>query len=75
MSKIAHSNQETPMQTKPNRLLFDFYLNLLAIKEQPWRSQNQRLYSETLYALAKTVQTDEETVRNICERMAAEDVA
>lgn len=61
------------MQNKPNRLLFDFYLSLLAIKEEPWRSQNQELYSHTLYALAKTVETDEETIRNICERMAAED--
>lgn len=61
------------MQTKPNRLLFDFYLSLLAVKDEAWRSQNYELYSATLYALAKTVQTDEETVRNICERMAAED--
>lgn len=61
------------MQNKPNRLLFDFYLSLLAIKEEPWRTQNQELYCSTLYALAKTVDTDEETIRNICERMAAED--
>lgn len=63
------------MHNKPNRLLFDFYLNLLAIKDEQWRSQNQALYSETLCALAKTVKTDEETVRNICERMAAEDAS
>jgi hypothetical protein len=61
------------MQTQPNRLLFDFYLSLLAIKQEPWRSQNQSLYNETLYALAKIIHTDMETIRNICERMAAED--
>lgn len=61
------------MQTNPNRLLFDFYLNLLAIKEEPWRSQNQELYAATLYAISKGVKTDAETVQDIFERMAAED--
>lgn len=61
------------MQTNPNRLSFDFYLSLLAIKEEPWRSQNQELYSATLYAIAKGIKTDQETVQNIFERMATED--
>lgn len=63
------------MRAKPNRLLFDFYLSLLAVKDEAWRSQNRELYSATLYALAKTVEADKETIRNICERMAAEDAA
>lgn len=61
------------MQTTPNRLLFDFYLNLLSIKEEPWRSQNQELYVATLCAIAKGIKTDAEEVQNIFERMARED--
>lgn len=61
------------MQQSPNRLLFDFYLSLLAIKEQPWRSQNQELYVATLNAIASGIKTDVETVQNIFERMVRED--
>jgi hypothetical protein len=57
------------------RLLFDFYLSLLAIKDNQWRMANNALYSETLRALAKMVETDIETIQNICERMAAEDAS
>jgi hypothetical protein len=63
------------VQQSPNRLLFDFYLSLLSIREEPWRSQNQELYHATLYAIAKGIQTDPETVQNIFERMAREDHA
>lgn len=63
------------MQQNPNRLLFDFYLGLLAVKKEPWRSQNQELYNATLYAIAKGIDTDVETVQNIFERMATEDAA
>ena len=61
------------MQTNPNRLLFDFYLSLLAIKEEPWRSQNEELYTATLYAISKTIKTDMHTVQCVFERMAKED--
>lgn len=63
------------MQTNPNRLLFDFYLSLLAIKDEPWRSDNQPLYHATLYAIAKGIKTDIVTVHGIFERMVAEDGA
>lgn len=61
------------LNQNPKRLLMDFYLNLLAIKEEPWRGQNQSLYSEVLYALASLLETDIEQVQNIFERMANED--
>jgi hypothetical protein len=63
------------MQTNPNRLLFDFYLSLLAIKQEPWRSENSDLYSAILYAIAKGIETDVGTVQGIFERMAGEDRA
>lgn len=62
------------MQTSPNRLLFDFYLSLLAIPvDSPFRLKKQELYSEVLYAIASELDADQETVQNIFERMAAED--
>jgi hypothetical protein len=63
------------VQPNPNRLLFDFYLSLLSIKHEPWRSQNGELYAATLHAIAKTIKTDQQEVQEIFERMAREDVA
>jgi hypothetical protein len=62
------------VQTSPNRMLFDFYLSLLAIpQDSPFRIKKQSLYSEVLYAVASELDADAETVQNIFERMAAED--
>ena len=63
------------MQTNPNRLLFDFYLSLLSIKEEPWRSQNKDLYEATLCAISRGIKTDVSTVEGILNRMAAEDAS
>lgn len=57
-------------------LLSDFYLNLLAIPvNDVFRISHQALYAQVCSALAIELETDAETVRNIFERMANEDIA
>lgn len=60
----------------PKLLLMDFYLKLLAIPyDNIFRIKHQALYSEVLYTLAKQLDTDQQTVQDIFERMAQEDEA
>lgn len=54
------------------QLLADFYLDLLALPLCDL-SLNQKLYSVVREALAKELDTDEDTIRRIFTRMAAED--
>ena len=55
------------------QLLADFYLNLLALPHDEWRARNRHLYAEVREALACELESDNETVQRIFERMAAED--
>jgi hypothetical protein len=56
------------------QLLADFYLDLLAIPAtDPFRITNQKLYYEVSSVLAYELDSDDETVQHIFERMAAED--
>lgn len=55
------------------QLLADFYLDLLALPHDAWRARNQKLYAETLYALANELYENVEDVQRIFERMAQED--
>lgn len=57
------------------QLLADFYLELLSIPmNDPFRSRHQELYGTLREVLAQELDCDSETVQNIFERMAAEDV-
>lgn len=55
------------------QILADFYLYLLTIPMGSFRIQHQKLYAEVRSALADELDTDEQTVQNIFERMAEED--
>lgn len=55
------------------QILADFYLELLAIPMGAFRIQHQKLYAEVRGALADELETDEQTIQNIFERMASED--
>ena len=55
------------------QLLADFYLELLAIKDQQFRHCNQHLYASVRDALVFELSSDAETVQTIFERMAKED--
>lgn len=55
-------------------LLADFYLALLSISANHiFRLENQKLYAEVRSVLAYELDSDNETVQRIFERMAAED--
>ncbi len=54
------------------QLLADFYLDLLALPLCAL-SLNQNLYSVVRQALAKELDTDEDTIKRIFTRMASED--
>lgn len=56
------------------QLLADFYLNLLALPNDIWRAKHQGLYALIANQLAIELESDPETVQNIFERMASEDV-
>ena len=56
------------------RLLSDFYLNLLSIPVNDiFRITHQALYANVRTALAVELETDDETIQSIFERMARED--
>jgi len=56
------------------QLLADFYLNLLTVPATDiFRLTHQSLYAQVRQALAIELQSDNETVQNIFERMASED--
>lgn len=55
------------------QLLADFYLELLKMPHDLWRSKNQALYAHIRDVLADELCSDSGTVQNIFERMAAED--
>ena len=55
------------------QLLADFYLALLAIQDNAFRSRNYKLYIATQQALANELDSDIDTVSRIFERMAVED--
>lgn len=56
------------------QLLADFYLALLAINPNDrFRIENQKLYAEIKSILAYELDSDDETIQRIFERMADED--
>lgn len=55
------------------QLLADFYLDLLAIKDDTFRSKNYKLYVAANQALANELDASPEIIGQIFERMAAED--
>lgn len=55
------------------QLLADFYLELLNIKDNTFRSRNYKLYIATQQALATELDSDIDTIGRIFERMAMED--
>lgn len=59
------------MNTK--QLLADFYLKLLMLPQERFRSSNQALYATVRDALAIELETNPANVQLIFERMAEED--
>lgn len=59
------------MNTK--QLLADFYLKLLMLPQEQFRSNNQALYVTVRDALAIELETNPANVQLIFERMAEED--
>ena len=59
------------MNTK--QLLADFYLKLLMLPQEQFRSNNQALYATVRDALAIELETNPANVQLIFERMAEED--
>lgn len=57
------------------QMLADFYLELLAIKDETFRSRNYKLYIATRDALSNELDAPVEVVGRIFERMANEDRA
>lgn len=55
------------------QLLADFYLELLAIQDDAFRSRNFKLYIAIKAALVSELESDPDTIGHIFERMAAED--
>ena len=55
------------------QLIADFYLKLLALPHDAFRTRNQKLYANVLYALATELGEDVQTVHTIFERMVMED--
>ena len=55
------------------QLLADFYLALLALPNDAWRTNNKCLYAEVLATLSADLDEAPETVQNIFKRMARED--
>lgn len=56
------------------QLLADFYLELLNIKDEAFRSRNYKLYIATQQALVTELDSDIDTICHIFERIAAEDI-
>lgn len=55
------------------QLLADFYLELLSVDDQTFRIVHARLYASIKNSLAYELDSEEDIIQNIFERMAAED--
>lgn len=55
------------------QLLADFYLDLLAINDNAFKSKHYKLYIDVRTALADELDAPSEVIGRIFERMAAED--
>lgn len=73
INKYFTENERIELMKNHKQLLADFYLALLSIPMNEFRITNQKLYATVREVLAYELDSDNETIQRIFERMAEED--